>query len=150
MAPSKELVYIYHLRTLPVCVALLWPLSVASSPPSPSLHPRYATAYAQPDIDADEGVSDATVTRENGRTIMDFVRPLVSTDDQDISLNQCVFHLYAANGGAVSDFASRTIAYHDRTPLVSPSQVCLPQPGQCTGRPGMCRHHKAESCIVMQ
>ena len=68
---------------------------------------------------------------------MDFVRPLVSVDNRDISLNQCVFFFYADYGGDVTDFASRSIAYHDGTPLVSPAQVCLPQPGQCIGESNM-------------
>lgn len=116
---------------------------------SPPLCSRFATAPSEPGIDTNEGISDATVTRENGRTIMDFTRPMVSTDRQDISLNQCVFFLYAARGGAVNDFNSRSIAYHDQTPLVSPAQVCLPQPGQCTGGPGVHRHRTAHYIHVV-
>ena len=63
---------------------------------------------------------------------MTFRRPIISTNDDDLSLNECRYFLFGWGGQAQID--DKRIFYHPSTPIVSQDRICLPSPAQCPGR----------------
>ena len=84
---------------------------------------RYATIRAEPAIDASQNISDVTATHDNGITTITFTRPRVSTDNRDLSLDQCVYFLYAW-GGSIDYSTCRAGQHTNREP--SDFQFCIP------------------------
>jgi hypothetical protein len=96
------------------------------------IHDRFATARAQPPIDRTQNLVNASASRVDGFTVLDFTRPLDTGDStQDVSLTQCVYFMFGYNGPVVS--FNGVVGYHPNTPLVSPTTICLSS--QCTGEP---------------
>ena len=96
---------------------------------------RFAFDRVQPRVDNIQNIINASVSRQNGHTILDFIRPLSSGDNaDDISLTSCRYFLYAF-GGAVTDFAQFEIGYHGASNRFDSSQrICLEaRPDQCLG-----------------
>jgi hypothetical protein len=92
----------------------------------------FATGRTRPPVDASQDISDMSIATVNGMTVMMFTRPIVSTDANDIGLDQDRFFLFPTVGGPVT-IASRQIGYHTQTPIISGTRVSLPRPGQCSG-----------------
>lgn len=96
---------------------------------------RFAFARQEPRVDAIRSIVNASTHRQNGRTILDFTRPLSTGDNEDdIQLTGCRYFVYGF-GGPVISFASRQIiGRHGSTPLVSAQRICLAtRPDQCPG-----------------
>ena len=84
---------------------------------------RYAAVLGEPVIDASQDISDVTATHDNGITTITFTRPRVSTDNRDLSLDQCVYFLYAW-GGPIDYSTCRGGQHTNREP--SDFQFCIP------------------------
>ena len=93
---------------------------------------RYATTRSQPPCDLIQNVDNAMASFEDGVTTVSFSRLRDTGDENDISLNNCVYFLYAW-GGAISDISTGQIQYHGGTRFVSMSLECIPSdcPNQC-------------------
>lgn len=88
---------------------------------------RYATARAMPPVDSSQDIFATSHEHSDGRTTIRFARLLVSNDTMsDISLDHCVFLLYAF-GGSVVFGGSGTVGYHSTQRGVFSSTVCIPQ-----------------------
>lgn len=95
---------------------------------------RFAFGRVEPRIDGIQSITNASVYRQNGRTILDFTRPLSTGDNaDDVQLTSCRFFIYGF-GGAVSNFAQPQISQHRGVPITSNQRICLEvQPDQCPG-----------------
>ena len=95
---------------------------------------RYATARVMPPRDPIQNIDNAMASFEDGVTTVSFSRLRDTGDENDISLNNCVYFLYAW-GGAVSNINTGQIEYHGATRrFVSNSLECIPSdcPNRCT------------------
>lgn len=87
---------------------------------------RKATAYAQPPLDSQQDATLISSSRVDSVTTLNFSRPLITNDKDDISLSyNCVHFIYAKGG----KYSSNSISYHDNTPIISTKKICIP----CTG-----------------
>ena len=94
------------------------------------IHDRYALGRTEPAIDTTQNILNASTTRVDGYTVLDFTRALDTRDStDDVSLAGCVYFLYGYNG-PVANYNGR-VGYHRMTPNVSPARICLSS--QCTG-----------------
>ena len=59
---------------------------------------RYATTYAQPSKDAQQDITDVTVTQAGGVTTLRFTRKRVTGDTNDLALDSPFHFLFAWNG----------------------------------------------------
>ena len=92
---------------------------------------RYATARAEPPIDASQDISNISASIQDGVTTINFVRPLASTDSDDLSLDVCRFFLYAYSGSVIYGNPN-VISYHGFTNRGATSEmICLPSPAEC-------------------
>ncbi len=93
---------------------------------------RYAIARAQPPVDASQDISDTSYENVNGTTTIRFTRPRISTDpDVDISLDHCLYFLYAY-GGNVGNFEDpMSVQFHGgHTRGILANRICIPD--NCT------------------
>ena len=92
---------------------------------------RYATSRSEPRIDARQDISNVSASVLDGITTINFVRPLASTDSDDLSLDVCHFFLYAYSG-SVTYGNPNVIGYHGFTNRGATSMmICLPSPSEC-------------------
>lgn len=63
------------------------------------VHDRFATARAEPAIDAQQDIEVLSITHEGGITAMEFQRPLATGDRQDFDLSDGSYFLLYAWGG---------------------------------------------------
>lgn len=88
---------------------------------------RKAAAYAEPPLDSQQDATLISSSRVDSITTLNFSRPLITNDKDDISLSyNCVHFIYAKGGTYTS---SNSITYHDNTPIISSKKICIP----CTG-----------------
>lgn len=84
---------------------------------------RKATAYAQPPLDSQQDATLISSSRVDSVTTLNFSRPLITNDKDDISLSyNCVHFIYAKGG----KYSSNSISYHDNTPIISTKKICIP------------------------
>ena len=100
-----------------------------------SLSLRYAFFRAQPPVDAVQNIQLVSASRSDGLTTISFRRPRLSSDENDISLDECRYFLFGWGGPAT--VATQSIGYHPTTPIVSQQRICLPSPANCPGGCGI-------------
>ena len=91
---------------------------------------RFASARSRPPADDSQDITDASAVHENGVTTVIFSRERVTNDANDVSLDQCVYFLYA--WGGTFDVNTQMIephGYGNREP--SGTTVCLPSSSDC-------------------
>ena len=76
-----------------------------------------------------------SASRSDGLTTISFRRPRLSSDENDISLDECRYFLFGWGGDAT--VATQSIGYHPSTPIVSQERICLPSPANCPGGCGL-------------
>lgn len=92
---------------------------------------RYATARAEPPIDASQDISNTSASIQDGITTINFIRPLTSMDSNDLSLNVCRYFLYAYGGSVIYISGNlNIIGYHSSRGVIS-EMICLPSPAEC-------------------
>ena len=92
---------------------------------------RFASAQSRPPADASQDITSTAAVVENGVTTVFFTRQRVTNDSNDVSLDQCVYFLYAWGGTA--DFNTQVIGYHGDNRESSDTMICLPSPSVCPG-----------------
>lgn len=63
----------------------------------------YSPGYGRPKLDEDQGVFDIHAAYVSGRVYANFSRSLATTDEQDISLEQCVYFIFPVSGGPIEE-----------------------------------------------
>jgi len=97
---------------------------------------RYAVGQAEPPRDAMQNVDKSFASFEDGITTVRFSRQKDTGDPNDVSLNRCVYFLYAW-GGAVTNISAGRIEYHGVTRrFISNSSHCIPSSNCC---PKLCK-----------
>ena len=93
---------------------------------------RFASARAEPPIDASQDITSASASLVDGVTTITFNRPRDSGDSSnDITLNVCRFFLFAF-GGPVN-FATQTAGYHgNMNRVASAERICIPTFAECS------------------
>lgn len=59
----------------------------------------FAAGYGRPKIDADQAIFGVGASYDGGFIYANFSRGLVSDDDHDLSIDQCVYFLFPVSGG---------------------------------------------------
>jgi hypothetical protein len=77
-----------------------------------------------PQLDSSQNIRNESGTYEDGLVTISFIRPVVSTDPKDVSLDQCRFFLFPIDGGSYNP-VSKKIHKHDQTPISSAERVCI-------------------------
>jgi len=92
---------------------------------------RYALQYAPPPQDTIQNVDDNYAMFDNGVTIVQFSRDMLTNDaTQDLDLNICHYLLFA--WGDRVNVSFREIQYHGSSNrAVSDMPVCFPSAGFC-------------------
>uniref|UniRef100_A0A0N5AE40 TIL domain-containing protein n=1 Tax=Syphacia muris TaxID=451379 RepID=A0A0N5AE40_9BILA len=100
----------------------------------------YSPGYGRPKLDEDQGVFDIHASYVSGRVYANFSRSLASTDEQDISLEQCVYFIFPVSGGPIEEgfyfklfqftlelttLGSGDIKKHYDSPISSRNKICL-------------------------
>ncbi|VDM93706.1 unnamed protein product, partial [Onchocerca ochengi] len=62
----------------------------------------FSPGYSRPKIDTEQDLFDIRTMYDQGRLYANFSRYLVSNDENDISINQCIYFLYPVNGGEIN------------------------------------------------
>lgn len=73
-----------------------------------------------------QNINNASGTFEDGIVTLSFIRPVVSSDPKDVSLDACRFFLFPVEGGNY-DPVSKKIGKHGQPPLTSADKVCIPR-----------------------
>jgi hypothetical protein len=76
-----------------------------------------------------QDLMDQSVMRNGGNVTLQFTRQRVTADDRDLSLDRCVYFLYAWDG-RVLDYDSMIYSKH-RSRFISPKLICLPSATVC-------------------
>uniref|UniRef100_A0A0M3KF23 DOMON domain-containing protein n=1 Tax=Anisakis simplex TaxID=6269 RepID=A0A0M3KF23_ANISI len=84
----------------------------------------FSSGYGRPKIDSDQGIFDVHGVYESGYIYANFSRGLVSEDEYDLSINECIYFLYPVAGGDLEE-GSGEIKKHTETPVTSLKKVCL-------------------------
>lgn len=86
----------------------------------------WLSGYRPPSIDEQQNVFNVTAQRSNGRQVISFVRPRVTSDEQDLEFGdeQCFHMLFPIKGG---DFVAENMifGFHKSTPKVSSKKICI-------------------------
>jgi len=99
-----------------------------------TVHCRYVVERAEPPCDTIQNVDNSFASFEDGVTTVKFSRQKDTRDMNDISLNDCVYFLYAW-GGAVTNINTGRIHYHGATRrFISASLQCMPSSSFCPKR----------------
>lgn len=61
----------------------------------------FSPGYSRPKIDNKQDLFDIQTSHDEGRVYANFSRYLISNDENDISIDQCVYFLYPVNGGVL-------------------------------------------------
>ena len=85
---------------------------------------RYASARAQPPIDDSQDIMNYTASLVGGRQMISFVRAIDTGDSDDLSLNQCVYFLWAYGGPITGVGPPAVIGQHTARGVFN-EQVCL-------------------------
>ena len=100
---------------------------------TPYLSFRYAHGYVgAPPVDTSQDIATPSAVLQSGMTTVNFRRERVTNDPNDVSLDQCVYFLYA--WGGAFDVNTQVINYHgpqNREP--SSTLICLPSSSVCPG-----------------
>ena len=91
---------------------------------------RFASSQSQPSIDASQDITDASVVHQSGVTTVTFTRQRVTSDTNDVDLDQCVYFLFAW-GGSVTYGNPHSIAYHGTNRGALSPMICLPSSSEC-------------------
>ncbi|KAL3995632.1 DOMON domain family protein [Acanthocheilonema viteae] len=83
----------------------------------------FSPSYSRPKIDNEQNLFDIRTSYDQGRVYANFSRYLVSNDENDISIDQCVYFLYPVNGG-ILDMETNEIHKHKETPISSGTKIC--------------------------
>jgi hypothetical protein len=89
----------------------------------------FAFLRALPEKDNSSDLMDQSVMRNGGNVTLQFTRQRVTADDRDLSLDRCVYFLYAWDG-RVLDYDSMIYSKH-RSRFISPKLICLPNATVC-------------------
>ena len=93
------------------------------------LYCRFAVGRFQPATDASQDITNTAASHANGVTTMQFTRPRISSDTNDISLDVCRFLLYAWSGSA--NTVTQAIGYHFANRGATAERVCFPSATDC-------------------
>ena len=96
---------------------------------------RFASAQAEPPIDASQDIESAPAERVDGVTTITFNRPRNSSDSNDTSLGECRFFLFAYNGTTNVFFMPPIIIWHGDGPTrraASIERICIPTFTECS------------------
>uniref|UniRef100_A0A915PXC5 DOMON domain-containing protein n=1 Tax=Setaria digitata TaxID=48799 RepID=A0A915PXC5_9BILA len=83
----------------------------------------FSPGYSRPKTDAEQNLFDVRTSYDQGRIYANFSRYLVSNDENDISIDQCVYFLYPVTGGKL-DIGTKEIHKHTETPIPSGKKIC--------------------------
>ena len=93
---------------------------------------RYTVGRVAPTADLSQDITVTSAAIVNGVTTVTFRRERVTGDPSDVSLDQCVYFLYA--WGGAFNISTQEIMYHGPTRREASSTViCLPSASVCPG-----------------
>ena len=93
---------------------------------------RYAVGRVAPTADTSQDITATSAAIVNGVTTVTFRRERVTGDSSDLSLDQCVYFLYA--WGGEFNVSTQEIVYHGPTRReASITVICLPSASVCPG-----------------
>ena len=90
---------------------------------------RFAAGRFPPETDASQDITNTAASHTTGVTTIQFTRPRVSSDTNDISLDVCRFLLYAWSGSA--NTVTQAIGYHFANRGATGERVCFPSATDC-------------------
>ena len=93
------------------------------------LYHRFAAGRFPPAADASQDITNTAASHENGVTTIQFTRPRISSDTNDVSLDVCRFLLYAWSGSA--NTVTQAIGYHFANRGATAERVCFPSATEC-------------------
>ncbi|VDM50992.1 unnamed protein product [Toxocara canis] len=94
----------------------------------------FAAGYGRPKIDSDQAIFGVSAAYDAGFIYANFSRSLISDDDHDLSIDQCVYFLYPVNGGDLEG-GTGELRKHSETPISSTKKICLASCGRKTDVP---------------
>uniref|UniRef100_A0A0N5D296 DOMON domain-containing protein n=1 Tax=Thelazia callipaeda TaxID=103827 RepID=A0A0N5D296_THECL len=83
----------------------------------------YFSDYNRPTVDTEQDLFDIQTSYDNGHVYANFSRYLVSTDDNDISVDHCVYFIYLINSGEL-DKDTKAVHEHAEMPVSSRKKIC--------------------------
>ncbi|CAG9532242.1 unnamed protein product [Cercopithifilaria johnstoni] len=83
----------------------------------------FSPGYSRPKIDNEQDLFDIRTSYNKGRVYANFSRYLISNDENDISIDQCVYFLYPINGGML-DTETNEMLKHKEMPISSATKIC--------------------------
>ena len=93
---------------------------------------RYTGSRVAPTADTSQDITATSVALVNGVTTVTFRREQVTGDPNDVSLEPCLYFLYA--WGGAFNVGTQEIMYHGPTSREASSTViCLPSASVCPG-----------------
>ena len=106
---------------------------------TPYLPFRYASSrIGAPPADASQDITTSSAVLQSGNTTITFRRERVTNDPNDVSLDQCVYFLYA--WGGAFDVNTQVIDYHQNS-QPSSTLICLPSSSVCPGESNVCHNN---------
>ena len=94
---------------------------------------RYTGGRVAPTADTSQDITATSAALVNGVTTVTFRRERVTGDPSDVSLEQCVYFLYAWDGAF--NVSTEEIMYHGPTSReASSTMICLPSASVCPGK----------------
>uniref|UniRef100_A0A915A5V3 DOMON domain-containing protein n=1 Tax=Parascaris univalens TaxID=6257 RepID=A0A915A5V3_PARUN len=84
----------------------------------------FAAGYGRPKIDADQAIFGVGASYDGGFIYANFSRGLISDDDHDLSIDQCVYFLFPVGGGDLEG-GTGELRKHSETPISSSKKICL-------------------------
>uniref|UniRef100_A0A914RML2 DOMON domain-containing protein n=1 Tax=Parascaris equorum TaxID=6256 RepID=A0A914RML2_PAREQ len=75
-------------------------------------------------IDADQAIFGVGASYDGGFIYANFSRGLISDDDHDLSIDQCVYFLFPVGGGDLEG-GTGELRKHSETPISSSKKICL-------------------------
>lgn len=61
----------------------------------------FSPSYSRPKLDNEQNLFDIRTLYDQGRVYANFSRYLISNDENDISIDQCIYFIYPINGGVL-------------------------------------------------
>ena len=93
----------------------------------------YAVGRVAPTADLSQDITSTSAMFEGGVTTAAFRRERVTGDPSDVSLEQCVYFLYA--WGGAFNVSTQEIMYHGSASReASGTVICLPSASVCPGK----------------
>uniref|UniRef100_A0A1I7VHX5 DOMON domain-containing protein n=1 Tax=Loa loa TaxID=7209 RepID=A0A1I7VHX5_LOALO len=83
----------------------------------------FSSGYSQPKIDDEQDLFDIRTLYDHDRVYANFSRYLISNDNNDLSIDQCVYFLYPITGG-ILDMETNEIYKHEENPISSETKIC--------------------------